>query len=196
MQNDLLMKEFVIDLLKKDIPSNYYYHNYTHTVYVVQKVEEIGRHEKCNSDELRLLKTAALWHDTGFIHTYIDHEEAGCELTRKHLPAYGYTPEEIEMICGMIMATKIPQRPGNKLEEIIADADLEYLGTNAAAAKAEDLFKELQLVRPPLSKKDWNKIQVSFLEQHDYFTDYCKKQGEPGKNVYLKQLIENQLPEG
>ena len=36
--------------------------------------------------------------------------------------------KDIEIICGIIMATKIPQRPKNYLEEIICDADLNYLG--------------------------------------------------------------------
>lgn len=55
----------------------------------------------------------------------------------------------------MIMATKIPQSPKNKLEEIIADADLEYLGTDEAAKKADDFFKELHHLHPSLTKEEW-----------------------------------------
>lgn len=54
------------------------------------------------------------------------HEFEGCLIARTALPGFGYTGEDI-MICGMIMATKIPQSPTNILEEIICDADLDYL---------------------------------------------------------------------
>ena len=74
--------------------------------------------------DLSLLKTAALWHDVGFINKNIGHEEEGCVFVKKYLPDYGYTNSEIEIICGLIMATKIPQSPNTKLEQIIADANM------------------------------------------------------------------------
>ena len=36
----------------------------------------------------------------------------------RYLPEYGYSTGQIDRICGMIMATQIPQTPHNKLEEI------------------------------------------------------------------------------
>src|ERR1035438_9048183 len=108
------MKEFVIALLKKKIPPFYYYHNYEHTLYVMSKAVEIAQHEHCTAKETGLLSTAALWHDIGFIHVNENHEEESCALGKKFLPGYGYSKEEIDIICGMIMATKIPQSPKNK----------------------------------------------------------------------------------
>jgi len=185
------MKEFVIDLLKKKISPFYYYHNCEHTLYVLEKVAEIAQQENCSAEEIKLLKTAALWHDIGFINVYNDHEEEGCEIAKKFLPGYGYSAEEINKICGMIMATKIPQSPKNKLEEIIADADLEYLGTNSAVETSTHLFMELRHLNPSLTKEKWNDIQISFLKQHHYFTVFCKKNSEPAKLLYLQALMNN-----
>ena len=42
MQSKMPMKEFVISLLKSEIPDNYYYHNYEHSLYVMEKAIEIG----------------------------------------------------------------------------------------------------------------------------------------------------------
>jgi uncharacterized protein len=190
MQSNLPITDFVAGLLKDKLSKFYYYHNVEHTLYVMAKAIEIGHHQKCTPEEIDLLSIAGLWHDTGFINTYNGHEEAGCTLAKKHLPQFGYTPPAIEKICGMIMATKLPQLPKNKLEEIVADADLEYLGTPAATEKANNLFKELRHINPLLTKQQWNKTQIKFLKQHHYFTPYCKQNTEPAKQAYLKQLLQ------
>jgi uncharacterized protein len=192
MQSNTYMQSFVVDLLKKKLSPFYYYHNYEHTLYVQEKAIEIGGHEACTAEEIDLLRAAALWHDSGFINTYNGHEEEGCLLARQYLPAYGYSNDDIGKICGMIMATKIPQQPKNKLEEIIADADLEYLGTDAAATTAEKLYKEQQHLDPLLTETAWNKTQISFLQKHHYFTRFCKEQKEPLKLLYLNKLLDQQ----
>jgi uncharacterized protein len=189
MQNKKTMQAFVIDMLKNKLPANYYYHNYEHTLYVQQNVFEIGKHENCTEREIELLSTAALWHDTGYINTYYGHEEASCVLAKKHLPLYGFVAEDITIITGMIMATKIFQTPKNRLEEIIADADLEYLGTTDVAEKAHLLFREMKSLSPSLNEAAWNKMQIAFLETHHYFTTYCKINKDPLRHAYHKRLI-------
>ncbi|MBS1509235.1 MAG: HD domain-containing protein [Bacteroidetes bacterium] len=188
MQSDLPVEELVLHLLKTKLPANYYYHNYAHTQYVMEKVAEIAAHEQCTPKEKQLLHLAALWHDTGYINTYNGHEEESCRLAKRYLPQYGVTAADIETICSMIMATKVPQQPHNKLEEMIADADLEYLGAGGAAEKATALFKELQSLQPALTKEEWNSKQIAFLQQHHYFTRYCRQTKEPQKQAYLASL--------
>jgi hypothetical protein len=102
---------------------------------------------------------------------------------------YGFSEAEMNIIFSMIMATKVPQQPKTKLEEIIADADLEYLGTTSAAAISAKLFKELQSINPLLTKSEWNKQQISFLQSHHFFTPYCKANKESLQSAYLNQLI-------
>ncbi len=188
MQNKNPMQQFVIDMLKAKLPLNYYYHNYEHTLYVQKKVNEIGKQENCTQRELELLTVAALWHDTGYIETYAGHEEVSCLLAKKYLPLYGYSKKDIDIILGMIMATKILQTPKNRLEEIMADADLEYLGTKDAGEIAHLLFKELQSLNPSLTAASYNTLQIKFLNTHHYFTTYCKINKDPIRNAYHKKL--------
>jgi uncharacterized protein len=188
MQNKLHVKEFIIKLLKDNISSFYYYHTYEHTLYVHDKAIEIATYEKCTAKEIGLLAAAALWHDTGFINTYSGHEEESCILAKRYLPDYNYSDAAINQICGIIMVTKIPQSPKNKLEEILADADLEYLGTDLAVKQAENLYRELLSIQPNLTREQWNHTQILFLEQHHYFTNYCKKNRESRKQQYLNSL--------
>jgi uncharacterized protein len=191
MHTNIAMKEFVISLLKNKLPPFYYYHNYEHTLYVLDKAIEIGAHENCTEKEMELLSAAALWHDTGYINAYAGHEEESCKLARQYLPAYNFSNDDINTICGMIMATKIPQSPKTKLEEIIADADLEYLGTENAELITDSFFREQQSINPLLTIEEWNKTQISFIEKHNFFTKYCKENKEPVKKNYLDMLINN-----
>ena len=179
----------MVSLLKDNLPPFYTYHNHEHTLYVADKAVEIGKNENCLNEELELLYVAGLWHDTGYIHTYVNHEEAGCTLAAQYLPGFGLNTEKIERICGMIMATKIPQSPKNKFESIIADADLEYLGTEEAGRTADRFFQELQHLNPSVTRSEWNRMQVSFLQKHRYFTDFCRKYKEPVKQAYLGTLV-------
>jgi len=191
MQNRKNMRDFVISLLRENLPENYLYHNPEHTLYVIEKAEEIGRQEKCTGEELEFISIAALWHDTGYTKTYKDHEEESCRIARHYLPEFGFSDDYINRICDMIMVTKIPQVPKNKLEEILADADLEYLGTADFALKSEALFKELQFVRPSYTILEWNQAQISFLGKHHYFTKYCQENKEPIKRKHLSKLVKN-----
>ena len=70
MHIDKQLNDYIANLLQTRIPANYYYHNYGHTLYVLEKVKEIGKQENCTARELELLAVAALWHDTGYIYTY------------------------------------------------------------------------------------------------------------------------------
>jgi uncharacterized protein len=189
MQSSQDMKLFVSNLLNEKLPPFYYYHNGGHTLYVMEKAIEIGHHENCTEKEIDLLSAAALWHDAGFINTYSNHEKESCLLARQFLPAYGYSAADTAIVCGMIMATKMPQSPKTRLEAIVADADLEYLGTQYAGERADALYRELQHLNPSLTQKQWLKTQITFLQNHQYFTAFCKKNRDPGKQAYLRKLL-------
>lgn len=183
------MKEFVVDLLEKNIPVTYTYHNFHHTLYVHEKALEIGRHLNCTNDQLRLLEAAALFHDTGFIKTYVGHEEQSCNIAREYLPDFGFSTADIESITPMIMATKTPQSPKNLLESIIVDADMEYLAQPDATEKADYLFQELCSLHPGYTRAEWNKTQIDFIGHFHYFTDFGKTHKEAAKQLYLDNLL-------
>jgi len=138
--------------------------------------------------ETILLKTAVLFHDAGFMFSSYEHELRGCQIARETLPGYGYSAQEIKRICGMIMATKIPQTPGNALEEIICDADLDYLGRPDFYTIGATLFKELKTAGVLNSEEEWNRLQVRFLESHVFFTHVNKKRRRAEKLLHLANL--------
>ena len=141
-----------------------------------------------DEEALFLLKIACLYHDSGFLTTYKEHEIAGCELASKELPAFDIDPVQLEIICGMIMATRIPQTPHTKLEEVICDADLDYLGRDDFSPISHNLFLELKARNFVETENDWNLIQVRFFKQHNYFTNTNKQLRNEKKINHLHEI--------
>lgn len=187
MMYDRLYADIMLKL-KEELPETLYYHGRHHTLDVLASLSHICREEGVDGTDLLLLKTAALLHDSGFTIAAADHETLGCDITRQILPGYGYSAEEIEVVCGMIMATKIPQSPKTKLEEIICDADLDYLGRNDFYPISKSLFKELQARGVMQDENEWNKLQVKFLTAHHYFTQTCINSREAEKQKRIEEL--------
>ena len=181
---DVILKD-VTCYLNENLPEYLTYHNTEHTLYVLEKAIHIANKEKVSSQELELIKIGALYHDIGFTKTHIDHEKVSCEIARIQLKNYNYSEEEINTICGMIMATKIPQKPKNLLEKIIADADLEYLATSSFWSTSKLLFQELRYLEG-LTREQWDQIQIKFIKDHKFHTSYCKQYKEFRK---LRNLV-------
>lgn len=182
------IKQRVLTILEKGISSALTYHNIDHTLYVLKQSEMIAKQEQIDKKELLLVQIAALFHDIGFINTYYLHEAEGCAIAKDILPDYNLTTKDIEVVCEMIMATKIPQNPSNKLEYIIADADLEYLGTSDYTIIAARLKQELLFKNALMTDLDWLNIQIKFLENHQYFTPFCIENREETKQQNLAKL--------
>ena len=164
------VKEVILSELQNKLPKHLSYHSVSHIEDVIQASREIGKAEGLSEEDLVLLETAALFHDTGFLYGSKDHEEKSCEIAQKHLPNHGYSQEKIDLIKGMIMATKIPQSPKNHFEEILADADLDYLGRDDFFTIGDKLYEELAMFGIISNERDWNQLQERFLENHHYFT--------------------------
>ncbi len=183
------VETYILKKLEEELPNHLFYHGLHHTKDVFSAALNIALEEGITeSSELTMLKTASLYHDAGFTVDYQNHEENGCVLARKTLPEFGFTTNEIETICGMIMATKIPQSPQNKLEEILCDADLDYLGRDDFYKIGDTLFSELNFFKLVSDQQQWNRIQVSFLSNHKYFTNYGRSHREGQKQLYLNEI--------
>ena len=184
------VKKFILAKLKKELPENLTYHGTDHVRDVYTSAETLAKMEKVTGEDLTLLLTAALFHDSGFIRQQKGHELVSCEIARQYLPAYDYSPEQIEKICGMIMATKIPQTPNNILEEIICDADLDYLGRKDFFEVGNGLYEELCMYGMINSENEWNKLQIGFIEKHQYFTKSAIKLRKTQKEQYVTMIRE------
>ncbi|MFD2570614.1 HD domain-containing protein [Spirosoma soli] len=182
-------EQFAISTLASGLSPTLYYHGLHHVLDVVEAAGRIAQAEYItDAESLNLLKTAALFHDIGFISTYNGHEAWGCQYVREVLPRFGYEQGQIEAICGMIMATRVPQMPQTKLEEILCDADLDYLGRNDFEPIAHSLYDELKVRNMVADETAWNRIQVKFLESHHYWTPTAIATRQAAKQQRLDAL--------
>jgi HD superfamily phosphodiesterase len=186
------VKKFILKKLKNELPQHLTYHSVRHIKDVYDSCKLLAASEGVSGIALKLLLTAALFHDSGFLYQPKNHEKTSCEIARKYLPEFGYSKEQIESICSMIMATRLPQSPKNKLEEILADADLDYLGRDDFFEIGNKLYDELCLYGILNTEEEWNKLQLGFLESHHYFTESAIKLRQQKKNQHL-QLIRSKL---
>lgn len=184
-------KQFILNKLRNELPDQLGYHGLHHTMDVLKMAAELCESEGVSQHERVLVKTAALFHDAGFVkNKHAGHEAEGCRLVMESLPQFGYQPEDIDCICRMIMSTKIPQSPTNLLEQILCDADLDYLGRDDFFSIGDSLFRELQAYNLIGDEQTWNRLQVSFLSAHRFHTDTNKTLREPVKRRYLEELQE------
>lgn len=183
-------KNFILEKLKTGIPETLFYHSVGHVLDVLSAAEMLGKNEKIIEPEMELLRVAVLFHDSGHMVSAKNHEQIGCDIAKAELPRFGYNEKEIEIICGMILATRYPQKPNNLLEQIICDADLDYLGRDDFFSIGNNLMKEMNLNGSIKDEEDWNKLQENFLMSHHYFTRTANELRSKKKLEHLEKIRE------
>jgi class 3 adenylate cyclase len=182
------IQEEILDKLENELPATLFYHNVKHTVDVVTEVELIGWAEGLDDEGILLLKTAALFHDAGHTVAYDDHEFHGTNLAREYLPRYGYSASQIDQICEIIMATRLPPDPKDIFQKIICDADLDYLGRSDMIPVSNTLYKELKEQDKIGTFNQWNKLQLKFISGHSYFTRTARSLREVNKRNQIERI--------
>ena len=184
------LQEVILDKLTKELPSYLYYHDVRHTIDVVNQAELIGIGEGVDDESILLLKTAALFHDLGHVIGYDNHEYFGTQIAQEMLPKYKYSEDQIDLICEIIMATQMPPQPKTLLQKIICDSDLDYLGRRDFIGVSDTLYKELKEQNKIGSLNDWNKLQVKFLEIHQFYTATSQNLRAVNKKSQIERIKE------
>jgi len=161
-------------IFEQQIDPHFEYHNLRHTFDVLAKAEEIGTAEGLDPHELALVKIAALFHDTGFAKARKNHEEQSIKIFLESSAGSNLSLNDIEIICGCIRATRMPQNPQSLLGKVICDADLDYLGRPDFFEIGAALYREMLYAKELTEKSAWNSMQLAFLENHHYKTEYSK----------------------
>jgi predicted metal-dependent HD superfamily phosphohydrolase len=184
----LKAREYVLKRLQEELPEKLYYHGIHHTLDVCQAVEELAICENVKGNDLVLLCTAAMYHDIGFVVQYQNNEAIASQIASETLPGFHYLPHETQTICNMILATRVPHHPQTHLEQIMCDADLDYLGRDDFFEISQTLKKEWMAFGLISSEQEWNNKQVIFFQQHRYFTKTAKEKREKKKYKHLLEI--------
>lgn len=187
---------YALERLERELSPNLVYHSIVHTRDdVVPAAERLAAAERIDGEALLLLRTAAHFHDIGFVERREDHEVRGARIASEILPRFGYNSAQIISVVGMIMATRLPQSPQTLPQQILADADLDILGRKNFFEYNGLLRRELALADMPASDEDWYRVQLHFLRGHRYWTNAARalRDAQKQQNIAIMSSLLEQL---
>lgn len=176
----------ILGELKEKLSDHLTYHRYEHTIDVANVCNHYIDYYMIADHIAELIRIAAVGHDYGYVFSPQDHEERSIEELRPLLT--DYSESQISLIAGMIRATKVPQQPNSLYEEILADSDLDYLGRDDYDKLSGGLYKEFLHFGVVKNDLDWLEIQIKFLENHKFHTDWAKMHRSDAKQRVIQRL--------
>jgi class 3 adenylate cyclase/HD superfamily phosphodiesterase/ActR/RegA family two-component response regulator len=186
-------KTAILNKLKAGLDDTLIYHSMQHTLDTEKAAMRLCKLEGVSDKDQILVRTAVLFHDSGFLVQYNHNEEFGVLLMKSMLPDFGYTEEQIAIIENIILATRANSIPQTELEKIMRDADHDYLGRPDYLTIASRLRKELQMHGNSFTDEKWTQFQLEYLsKKHNYYTTTAKSMRSKGKVLRIIEL-ENQL---
>lgn len=187
------VRKTILGILHTQLSDDLYYHGVHHTLDALRSSKVYLKHIQISKHEAKLLRLGILLHDIGFAETTENHEQKGIEIAEKILGQHHFSDQDIQIITGLILATKIPQRPQSLLEQIICDVDLDYLGRSDFYEIGDQLYRELKVYKGMADRNEWNRLQIKFLEAHQYHTEFAIQNRQPQKEqriLELKKMIQ------
>ncbi|MCW3106428.1 MAG: phosphohydrolase [Segetibacter sp.] len=184
-----IIENYVTTLFEQINAPTLVFHNLAHTENVVKHTMQIARHYRLSENERFILFAAAWFHDIGHLFTEPHlHEAMSCDIMGKFLSNKVNNVNTISNIEECIMATRLPRNPKNLLQEIICDADMFHLGTDKFKEMNDLVRQEQQLKYGHIDIGKFNKDTVKLMEQHRFYTSYCKDYLNEKKQDNLKEL--------
>ena len=183
-------RNYVTDIFSHRVKPEFVFHNIEHTEDVVEACSYMADYYKMSEDDRFVLMLSAWFHDTGYSKgEAAGHEEESVKIASQFLHQHAVEPMLIQRVSSAIQATRMPQSPISQVEKVLCDADLYHLATEDFKPRNQLLKQEQEsLLEHKISKKDWRKNNINFLESHKYFTDYGQEYLEPKKLENLNGL--------
>lgn len=191
--NEQLLSEarnYVTDIFTHQLKPEFVFHSLEHTEDVVEACSYMADYYKLSDEDRLVLMLSAWFHDTGYSKgEAAGHEEESVRVATQFLHQHAVEPMMVQRISSAIQATKMPQSPISQIEKILCDGDLYHLATEDFKPRNQLLKQEQEsLLGHKISKKDWRKNNINFLDDHKYFTEYGQEFLEPKKLDNLNVL--------
>jgi len=193
-QSLLNIENYVFNLFKDNLSLDFMYHNFMHTVKVVEAIKNLASQEGISTDEQEKLLIAAWFHDTGYTKSVENHEAESIRIAREYLSSFNYSEDFIADIERYINATDVHYEPKNIEEAIIKDADNFHLGQEDYPKISDLLRSEIfNICKKEFSDYEWHlQNRTYFLNVHHYYTDSAKRNWQSGKEdnlIYTQNKI-------
>ncbi|MTG98443.1 MULTISPECIES: Pycsar system effector family protein [Myroides] len=185
------VEEHIFQIHKDTLSHQYTYHNFNHTLRVVNGLEEILIHQPMSEKDTEILRYAAWFHDVGYINSLEEHEERGAQMAQTFLLENGVDVDVVLQVMQLIRATKLDYIPDNDLECIIKDADFAHFSDDNYVEVSNLLRKELQsLNHKTYTDLEWHEQNRDvMLYRHRYYTAYAQQNWQPKKQENLLAIL-------
>ncbi len=187
-------ENYVFQLFKDSLSPDYIYHNFNHTLRVVNSVKILIENENVSPEDAELLLIASWFHDSGYVEGGENHEKRGATIAEAFLKDNNFPVEKIEKVKLLILATEMTNIPETHLGKIMRDADCSHFGD-------KDYFNYSDLLREEwkaTSGKEFSKLEWAeenlrfFVNGHRFFTDYAQRNWQPQKDANIA-LIQDKI---
>jgi len=195
-QSLLNIENYVFNLFKDNLSLDFTYHNFMHTVKVVEAIKTLCKEEQISSELQEKLLIAGWFHDTGYTKIVQGHENESANIAGEYLRAQNFDENYISEVQKYILITVLHNIPTNVGEAIVKDADNFHLGQLEYSKIAELLRDEIaKICGKEYTDYEWNvENRNFFLNVHHYYTDAAKDLWQKGKeDNYLS--IQNKIKE-
>jgi uncharacterized protein len=183
------VKKHILGRLSRELAPELAYHGVHHTRDdVLPAAERLAAMSCLDREQTVLLRTAALFHDVGFLERYLDNESIAVRIAQETLPHYAFSDRQIEVIGQIILATPLPHSPGSFLQALMCDADLDSLGREDFLLTSHNLRNELGVYDAEIDLGEWYRRQLNFLQKHVYFTSAAQSWRNAGKQDNILRL--------
>lgn len=185
------IEAYVTQLFQKHETEKQLFYNLARTCEVVSRTEEIAANVSLSDSDRFVLLAAAWFQNTGrLFSTAGAPTEKSVDVARSFFatnpPADDGLTEKIETL---VRYTAFTRPPENVREEVLHDANTYYLSQDNFKKLNKALRKEERLKG---SNKDlnWKQNTLAFLNQHNYYTPYCRTKLEKKKLSNIAALMQ------
>jgi len=172
------LEEKVFQDILASLPESLTFHRVEFAKKVYNQSFLLCRSEEIEQEDRLLVRTAALMLYTGLTHDYQNFENRSSVICREILPEFYYSERQIDQICNLILATKSPFDPNNRLEKILIDAKMEYLGRPDYSDQIKLLYQELRQVGLKINGQQFKKQQLELLYDFQFHTVAARRMRE------------------
>lgn len=169
------LEEKVFDDILENFPESLHFHTPKYARKVYNQSFLLCRSEEIEEEDRLLVRTAALMLFTGLTQDYYNFENRSSVISREILPDYSYSDRQIDQICNLILATKVPFSPNNRREKILIDSRMEFIGRPDYTTRIKQLYKELKEVGAKINGQQFKNQQLELLFEFQFYTVAAKR---------------------
>jgi hypothetical protein len=164
------LEDVVFGSLLNNLNEHLYFHKLEHAQKVYNQAFLLCRAEEVDQYDRLLIRTAALFLFTGLTQSHANFENRSAVICREILPEYQYSESQIDQVCNLILATKMPFNPRNHLEKVVIDARMDYIGRPDFTTRIKLFFQELLETGAKINGQQFKHQQLELLYNFEFFT--------------------------